>query len=131
MSKKSSGSSSKTTTPPAAPDPTSEYYKEDGVLKSQRVWDPSKKAYYNETFSTPDEQAINQTATAFINQLVGQVPQNFNMSPESLAQYSDAYAAPQRSTGDKEGHHAGACRGKHFGHHRDGANQRKFIGQII
>lgn len=94
MSKKSS--SSKAAPPPAAPDPTSEYYREDGVLKSQRVWDPAKKAYSSETFSTPDEQAINKTATAFINQLVGQVPQNFSMSPESLAQYSDAYAAPQR-----------------------------------
>jgi hypothetical protein len=93
MSKSKKSSSSST---PSTPDPQSEWFFQDGVLQSQRVYDPTKKGYKTEAFSSPDEKAIQDQATGFIKNLVGQVPNAFNMSPESLDSQVAAYTDPQK-----------------------------------
>ena len=98
MSKKSN--ESKTPAAPATPTPQSEFFLQDGVVKSQRVYDKNnplgKNAYTTQTFSTPDEQAIENKATGFISNLVDQVPNVFSMDPGQIAAQREAYAAPQR-----------------------------------
>ena len=92
-------SKSKNPAPPAAPEtpkPQSEYFYDDGNLRSQRVWDGGRNAYTTKTFSTPDEKNIQDKATGFISGLVDKVPTAFNMSPEQISGYREAYADPQR-----------------------------------
>lgn len=81
---------------PKAPDPQSERYYEDGFLRSERIYDPTFQGYNTRSFSTPEERGIQNQATGFINQLVGQVPGVFDLSQDSINQYKEAYAAPQR-----------------------------------
>lgn len=91
MSKKKS-----TPSAPAAPGPQNEYYYDNGVLQSQRVYDPKLTGYKTESFSSPDELAIQNQATGFIKNLVGDIPNAFNMSPESLDQQVANYTDPQK-----------------------------------
>jgi hypothetical protein len=81
---------------PKAPSPQNEYYYNDGVLASSRVYNKVQNAYSTNTYSTPDEKAIMDQSNAFIKNLVTTLPQNFNLSPESLNAYGENYAAPQR-----------------------------------
>lgn len=93
MSKPKKTSSS--AAPPAPPPPQNEYYYENDLLRSQRVFDPTKKAYVSKSFSTPTEQNIENQATDYMGKLVGQIPNAVNLSPEAIKGYGDAYSAPQ------------------------------------
>lgn len=88
--------SKKNSTPePKAPDPTNENYYENGVLKSSRIYDAGTKTYNSNAYSTPQEQAIENQATDYMGQLVNEIPDAVNLSPEAMQQYRDAYAEPQ------------------------------------
>lgn len=89
---KSKSSSSK---PPEPPKPQNEYFYDDGFLRSSRVYNSGQKGYITNSYSTPEEQAIQNQATGFISDLVGRVPQAFNMTPEGLQAGVDAYTQPQ------------------------------------
>lgn len=91
MSKKKSS----TPAAPTPPKPQNEYYYENGALRSSRIYDKSQKGYINRSFSTPEEQAIENKATGYISDLVNKLPGAVNLSPEAIAQYRDAYANPQ------------------------------------
>lgn len=88
--------SSSTQAAPKAPDPQSEWYYEDGVLKSQRVYDKAQKGYTTNVYNTPEEQGIQKNATAFLNDAVMGAQKAFDMSPEQIASYREAYTAPQK-----------------------------------
>ncbi|HEY9747001.1 MAG TPA: hypothetical protein V6C99_12375 [Oculatellaceae cyanobacterium] len=88
---------SKKQSAPKAPKPQGEYFYEGDILRSQRIYDPKRNAYVSKTFMTPQEQAIRDQGTAFISDIMGKIPGIVNMSPESLAGYREAYAAPQRA----------------------------------
>ncbi len=89
-SKKKSSSSA-----PATPQPSNEYYYNDGVLQSQRVFDQGLNGYKTETYSTPDEQYLQNQGTAFLKQTLDGANKAFNMSDAQKQSYVDAYKAPQ------------------------------------
>lgn len=80
---------------PKAPSPQNEYYYQGSNLTSQRIYDPSKKGYVTTSFEDPNQQAIQKQSTAAINDLITKSQSAANPSPEAIAQYGDAYAAPQ------------------------------------
>jgi hypothetical protein len=84
-----------TPAPPPAPTPQNAYYYQNDQLKSQSVFDKGLNAYVNKSFSTPQEQGIQNQATNYISDLVGKLPQQMNLSPEQLNQYASDYSAPQ------------------------------------
>ncbi len=93
----SGGKKQSSSTPvPEAPKPQNEYFYDNGFLRSDRVYDKGRGGYISNVYSTPEEQAIDKQATGFISQLVGQVPNAFNMTPEQQNAQIEAYAAPQR-----------------------------------
>lgn len=81
---------------PKAPSPQNEYFYEGDELRSQRVYDPARGGYVSKTFMTPNEQGIRDQGTSFVNDMMGKLPGIVDMSPENLAGYREAYAAPQR-----------------------------------
>lgn len=84
-------------TQPAAPKPQNESYYENGVLRSTRNYRPALKSYVTHTYQTPDEQRIAKESTTYMQDLLGRAKSAVNLSPESIAQYGDAYANPQIS----------------------------------
>lgn len=81
---------------PTAPKPQNSYYYENGVLKSSTVQGTgSQKGMVTNTYSTPTEQGIQNNANDYMGQLVSQLPNAVNLSPEAIKGYTDAYAAPQ------------------------------------
>jgi hypothetical protein len=95
MVSKSNSSKSSTADLTKPPSPQNEYFYENNALKSQRVYDPAQNGYVTKSFSTPTEQNIENQATDYIGGLVNKLPNAVNLSPESIAQYRDAYANPQ------------------------------------
>lgn len=81
---------------PETPKPQNEYYYQDGVLNSSRVYDAAKGGYLTNSYSSPEEKAITDKSTAFINNLVGTLPDKFNMSQDQIDEYRNAYADPQK-----------------------------------
>lgn len=81
---------------PEAPKPQNEYYYDNGTLQSRRVYSKGLGGYRTDTYSTPDELAIENQSTEFIRDLVGKIPSAFNMSPEALDQQVAAYTDPQK-----------------------------------
>lgn len=90
---KSNKSSSK---PPEPPKPQNEYFYDDGFLRSSRVMDKGKGGYVTNSYSTAAEKAISDQGTQYIADLLPRAQQAFNMSPEQIGEYREAYAAPQR-----------------------------------
>lgn len=88
--------SSRNTAAPQTPSPQNEFFYSGNNLRSQRVYDPNRGGYVSTTFSTPQEQAIENQATGFISDLITRMPQDFNMSPERIDRYREDFAAPQR-----------------------------------
>jgi hypothetical protein len=95
MSKGSKGGGSNSSSAPSAPKPQNEYYYENGMLRSQRVYDEGQGGYVNNAYQTPEEQAIYNNATKFGSNISGQMAGAFNMTPEEIGQYRDAYTQPQ------------------------------------
>lgn len=93
MSKGKSKSSSST---PKPPKPQNEYFYDDGVLKSSRVYDGSKGGYVTNSYKTGAERDIENMGSQFMADLIPQAQQAFNMSPESISEYKDAFANPQK-----------------------------------
>lgn len=89
------GNNNKTPAAPAAPTPQSEWYYENGQLKSQRLYDKGKGGYTSEVFLTPQEQAIQDNATNFLSKAVTGANDAFNMTPEQIQKYKNDYSAPQ------------------------------------
>lgn len=92
MSKKKSSSSAPV---PTAPKPQNEYYYNNGTLESSRVYDKGKGGYLTNSYSTPQEQAIEKNATQFISDLSARIPQEFQMTPEQLDAGVKSYTDPQ------------------------------------
>jgi hypothetical protein len=80
---------------PTAPKPSNEYYYQDGNLQSSRVYDKGAKGYNTNSYSTPQEQAIQTNATQFISDLSSRIPQEFAMTPDQLDAGVKAYTDPQ------------------------------------
>lgn len=91
-------SNSNKSTIPAPPTPTSEWYQENGVLKSQRVYDDKKKGYVSDVFMTPQEQALEKNATQFLGDTVTGAQQAFTKwtDPAQQQQALQAYMDPQK-----------------------------------
>jgi len=78
---------------PAAPTPQNEYNYVDGTLQSSRTKDSN--GWATNVYRTPEEQNIEKQSTKFISDLIPQAQQAFNVSPEGIQQYKDAYTQPQ------------------------------------
>lgn len=99
MGKRSSSPQSKAyqiaTKTPDPPQPTNEYIYEDGVMKGSRTYDPGSRSYYNQTFRSQAEKDLyNAAQSGALSALQG--GNAIDLSPEAIARYRDAYAAPQR-----------------------------------
>jgi hypothetical protein len=88
-------SAPKATPPPPAPTPTSQYNYQDGKLISENIYNKGANSFTNKTYSSPDQQNIERTATGYISNLVNTLPNSVNLSQDALNQYGDAFAAPQ------------------------------------
>ena len=80
------------------PKPQNEFYYVDGNLESSRVKGKTpdgKNGWMTNVYRSPAEQAIEKQSTQFISDLVPQAQQAFDVSPEGIQQYKDAYTQPQ------------------------------------
>lgn len=93
MSKGGKKSSSKA---PAPPKPQNEYFYDDDMLRSSRVYDPAQNGYVTKSYKTGAEKAIESQGSQFIADLIPQAQKAFNMTPEGIAEYRNAFAAPQQ-----------------------------------
>lgn len=89
------GSNQPRYSPTKAPDPVSEYFSVGGNPTSSRVYDPTTKAYTTNVNLTSDQKAIQDNAYGFLSGLSKDASQAFDMSPEAIKSYSDAYKQPQ------------------------------------
>lgn len=82
---------------PAPPPPATEYFYDDGFLRGARLYQTNngQPVFFNQSFSTPDEQAIETQANQYIRGLVTQAGQAFQLTPEAIAQNRQAYLTPQ------------------------------------
>lgn len=94
MSKNKGGSSNSNSSPPKPPESTNEYYYVDGTLQSSRT-KVGKNHWATNVYRTPEEQAIENQSLKFISDLVPQAQQAFDVSPEGIQAYKDAYTQPQ------------------------------------
>ena len=96
--KSSGGGGSSSSSVPAPPPPATEYFYDDGFLRGQRLYQTNNGApvFFNSTFSTPDEQAIEQKSTQLLRGLVDRGA-DVDFSPQGMAAYRETIAAPQRA----------------------------------
>lgn len=95
MSKGNSPASITPAPTPTPPTPTSSTYYQDGVQKSSSIYNKKTNTYTNNSYSTPQEQQIQNNSNQFLANLPGQVQSAVNLTPQAMQQYRDAYAAPQ------------------------------------
>lgn len=94
---KNKGSSDRSK-PPPAPQPENEFYYVDGNLESSRTKGTTpdgQSGWMTNVYRTPQEKSIESQSLQFISDLVPQAAEAFNMSPEGIQQYKDAYTQPQ------------------------------------
>lgn len=89
------GGGSRSSSAPKPPKPKNEWFYEDGVLRSSRVYDKKKGGYTSQTFSTDDERAIKNQGTEWLAGLMKDIPNIMDMSPEGIQGYKDAFTEPQ------------------------------------
>lgn len=82
---------------PAPPPPATEYFYDNGYLRGARLYQTNngQPIFYNQSFSTPDEQAIEAQATSYIRNLVNQAGEAFQLNPAQIENYRQAYLTPQ------------------------------------
>jgi len=93
--RKNNNQSTNSVAPPPTPTPQNAYYYDNGNLKSSSVYNKAQGGYVNNTYSTPAEAGIKNNSTGFINSLMAQAPNAFNMTPDALQRGVDAYTKPQ------------------------------------
>lgn len=94
----SKGNSPASVTPaptPTPPTPTSSTYYQNGVEQASSLYDKNTNTYTNNSYTTPQQQNIQNTANNDLSNLVNGVSSAVNLSPDSIQKYENAYAEPQ------------------------------------
>jgi hypothetical protein len=90
-----SGSKTPAPTPQPVQDPTSEILRYDGKTQVQRIYNPNTRTFNTDVTSDPQDLQMQGTARQGLLNAVN-LAGKFDTSPQGLAQYQEALAAPQR-----------------------------------